>query len=144
MSRLEIDFYEELEMPKPIVCGLVNKILSPKGIRKLNKNDLYEYHLKSELTQVYDGKAANVDKGIYWVMDIYRRVNELKWNHYLVIVEDDCFYPIAEFLDCHDSTWIKDAIPYIKAYFAGDEQDPIDITPYKPPKQRKTGWSTKK
>ena len=53
-TELEIDFYKELELPKKIICGLVEKILSPKGVRKLNEYDRYEYSLKSELVQVYD------------------------------------------------------------------------------------------
>ena len=144
MSKLEIDFYKELKMPTPMLCGLVNKIKSPKGVRKLNEHDRYEYSFKDELVQLYKGEPALVDEGIYWVMDIYKRGNETKWNHYLVIVEEDCFYPIAEFLDCHDSTWIKGAMPYVKEYFEGFEQEPVEITPYNPPKQRKNGWSTKK
>lgn len=33
MNKLEIDFYKELRLPMPMTCGLVNKIISPKGIR---------------------------------------------------------------------------------------------------------------
>lgn len=142
VERLEIDFYKELELP-PATCGLVNKIVSPKGIRKLNEHDRYEYRLKDELVQIYDDKPANVESGIYWVMDIYKdKGGELKWNHYLVVVEEDCFYPVAEFLDCKDSTWIKQALPYIKDYFKEFDLEPIKITPYKPPKQNKKGWKT--
>lgn len=143
-NRLEIDFYKELKLPQPMTCGLVNKILSPKGIRKLNEHDQYEYHLKDELIQIYEDKPALVEPGIYWVMDIFKKNGELKWNHYLVVVEEDSFYPVAEFTECHDSTWIKSAQPYIKGYFAGEELDPIRITPYRAPRQRKTGWSNKR
>lgn len=143
-NRLEIDFYKELKLPQPMTCGLVNKILSPKGIRKLNEHDQYEYHLKDELIQIYEDKPALVEPGIYWVMDIFKIGNALKWNHYLVVVEDDCFYPVAEFCEVVDSTWIKDAMSYIKDYFAGFELEPIDTTPYRTPKQRKTCWSNKR
>ena len=34
--ELEIDFFKELDLPKPITCGLVNRIVSPKGLRKEN------------------------------------------------------------------------------------------------------------
>lgn len=144
VEKLEIDFYKDLRLPQPMACGLVNKILSPKGIRKLNECDQYEYHLKDELIQIYEGKPALVEPGIYWVMDIFKIDNALKWNHYLVVVEEDSFYPVAEFTECHDSTWIKSALPYIKGYFAGEELDPIRITPYRAPRHRKTGWSNKR
>lgn len=144
VEKLEIDFYKELKLAQPITCGLVNKILSPKGIRKLNERDQYEYHLKDELIQIYEGKPALVEPGIYWVMDIFKIGNELKWNHYLVVVEEDSFYPVAEFLEITDSTWIKDALPYIKRYFAGEELDPIHITPYRAPRQSKNGWGGKR
>lgn len=139
-EKLEIDFYKELKLPQTTVCGLVNRILSPKGIRKLNKRNQYEYRFKDELIQIYDEKPAIVVPGIYWVMSIYKIGNELKWNHYLVVVEDDCFYPVAEFLEITDSTWIKDALPYVKDYFAGFELEPIDITLYRAPKEKKSGW----
>lgn len=140
MNKLEIDFYKELRLPMPMTCGLVNKIISPKGIRKLNDRDVYEYHLKDELIQIYDDKPVLVEPGLYWVMDIFKLRSEMTWNHYLVVVEYDCFYPVAEFLGCHDSTWIKQALPYIKEYFAGTEMEPIELTRYKRPKQSKTGW----
>ena len=142
VEKLEIDFYKELNLP-PALCGLVNKIISPKGLRKLNDKDRYEYRLKDELVQIYDGKPASVEPGLYWVMDIYKdRESNLIWNHYLVIVEEDCFYPVAEFLNCKDSTWIKAALPYIKGYFEKFDLEPIELTEYKAPKQRKTSWKT--
>lgn len=143
MSKLEIDFYKELKLPSPITCGLVNRIIEPKGIRKLNEHDRYEYRLKDELVQIYDNKPAEVDAGIYWIMDIYKdKESNLKWNHYLIIVEDEVYYPVAEFLDCKDSTWIKDAMPYIKDYFAGFDLEPINLTRYKRKPQSKSGWKT--
>lgn len=138
----EIDFYKEFKLAPPL-CGLVNKVLSPKGTRKLNEHDRYEYHLKDDLVQIYAGEPAKVDAGIYWVMDVCKdREGNLKWNHYLIIVGSDGIYPVAEFLDCKDSTWIKDAIPYLKDYFGGFDMEPIQITEYKPPKQQKSGWKT--
>ena len=144
-TELEIDFYKELELPKKIICGLVEKILSPKGVRKLNEYDRYEYSLKSELVQVYDEKPVTVTPGIYWVMDIYKpSLSEQHWNHYLIVVEDDCFYPVAEFIDCRDSTWVKDAIPYIKDYFEGFELEPIELTKQKREKPKKPSWKLHK
>lgn len=144
MSKLEIDFYKELKLPSPITCGLVNKVMSPKGVRKLNEHDRYEYRLKDELIQIYDDKPALVEPGLYWVMDIFKWNSSLQWNHYLVVVEEDSFYPVAEFLDCKDSLWIKDALPYIKDYFAGFDLEPINLTRYKRRPQSKSGWSSRR
>lgn len=125
-EKLSIDFYKALKLPKPIICGLVNKITSPRGKRKLNDYDLYEYHLTdTELIQIYDGKPATVDPGLYWIMDIYRSDDGLKWNHYLVVVEEDCFHLIKRFSKAVDSTWLRKAMPYIKSYFEEAELEPI-------------------
>ncbi len=144
IEKLEIDFYKELELAQPMICGLVNRILAPKGVRKLNEFDRYEYHLKDELIQIYEGKPAIVTPGIFWVMDIFKKGSEIKWNHYLVVLEEDSFYPVAEFLGCVDSTWIKGALPYIKQYFAGEELDPICITPFRAPKKIKNSWGNRR
>lgn len=141
MNRCEIDFYKELGLP-PTKCGLVNKILNPKGKRRKNYLDEYEYHLNDELVQVYQGEEpAVVDEGLYWVMDIFTNPeSRLQWNHYLVVVDEEGFYPIYEYLDAHNTTWILDAMPYIKGYFAGEEFESIELTKYKMPKP-KTKWS---
>lgn len=140
-ERYEIDFYKELKLPRT-TCGLVNKILSPKGKRRLNERNEYEYHLNDELIQVYQGEGATeVTEGLYWVMDVFKNSEgQLQWNHYLVVVDEEGFYPIYEYLDAHDTTWILDAMPYIKGYFAGEEFDPIALTKYRMPKP-KTRWS---
>ena len=93
MNKLEIDFYKELGLPMPMTCGLVNKIISPKGIRKLNDRDVYEYHLKDELIQIYDDKPTTVEPGLYWVMDIFKWKSEMTWNHYLVVLRMIAFTP---------------------------------------------------
>ena len=127
----EIDFYKEFELPRPVACGLVNKITSPKGIRTKNEQTgNYHYQLHTDLKQIYEaGIPANVDEGLYWVMDVYKYKGSMTWNHYLFVVESDgTIYPIAEFLDYSDSSWIKEAINIIKDHFSGDEFEPIEIT----------------
>lgn len=139
-ERYEIDLYKELKLPET-TCGLVNKIISPKGKRRLNERDEYEYHLNDELVQIYQGNSAVLEEGLYWAMDVFKNAKgQLQWNHYLIIIDDEGFYPVYEFLDAHDTTWIVDAMPYIKRYFAGQELEPIAITKYKNPKP-KTKWS---
>lgn len=145
-ERLEIDFFKELELPEsPNFTGLVDKILSPKGIRKTTETGRKEYALNDTLIQVYDGKPVIVEEGIYRVMVIFNnpKTGALQWNHYLVIVEEDCFYAVAEFLDCHDSLWVRDAIPYLKDYFSGETLEPIEVTQYPKPVV-KTKWSSLK
>ena len=138
--KLEIDFFKELELPSPVLTGLVDLIESPKGVRKQEPSGRYSYALKDKLVQLYDGKPAIVTPGIYRVMVIFRRKGDLQWNHYLVVVEEDCFYPVAEFCECHDSLWIKGAIHIIKRYFAGEELDPISLTVYPKPRQKESRW----
>lgn len=140
-ERYEIDFYKELKLPQT-VCGLVNKVLSPKGKRRINERGEYEYHLNDELIQVYQGEgAAEVTEGLYWVMDVFKNnEGKLQWNHYLVVVDEESFYPIYEYTGAVDTTWIPDALPYIKRYFAKEELEPIVLTKYKIPKP-KTKWS---
>ena len=132
-ERYEIDFYKEFALPRPVQCGLVHKITSPKGIRlKDDKTGLYHYRLHNDLVQIYEGKPALVEKGLYWVMDVYKLQGTMTWNHYLFVVEPDgTVYPISEFLYYQDSTWIKESINIIKDWYKGDLYDPIKITPIK-------------
>jgi len=70
---------------------------------------------------------------------------ELKWNQYLFILEDDGdVYPIAEYLDQRDSSWVKSAIKLVKSYFEGNELDPIELTMIDYKIHRKTKWSKTK
>lgn len=127
----EVDFYKEFGLPMPVLCGLVNKITSPKGIRTKNEETgNYHYQLHSDLKQIYEeGICAEVDEGLYWVMDVYKSRGSLVWNHYLFVMESDgMVYPIAEFLDYSDSSWIKEAINIIKDCFNGDTFEPIELT----------------
>lgn len=132
MNRFEFDFYKELKLPRPVTCGLVNKVTKPKGKRTFNEdiNDYY-YELNHDLIQVYDhgdGEVA-LEPGLYWVMDIYKHKHEMHWNHYLIILEGDgSVYPVAEYLDCHNSKWVKKAVKITEAYFNKEELEPIELT----------------
>lgn len=130
VPKFEFDFYKELKLPRPVLCGLVNKITQPKGKRVLDESiGQYSYGLHNNLIQVYNNEEACFEPGLYWVMDIYKYRHELHWNHYLIIMEDDgSVYVVAEFLDCNDSTWIKKAVKTVNAYFDGKNLDPIGIT----------------
>lgn len=134
IEKFEFDFYEEFKLPRPVLCGLVHKITSPKGIRQLNEEtQQYHYHLHNDLIQIYKkDETALVDAGIYWIMDVYKSPTGQQWNHYLFIVEPDgVIYPVAEFLHCNDSTWIKRALPYIKDFYTDEPLPPIKLTKYR-------------
>lgn len=137
-----IDFYNTLKLPKPVLCGLVHKITSPKGMKKFDETIHKEvYHLHNDLVQIWPNKPNSaIEPGLYWVMDLFRNINKIdsevisfmQWNHYIVVLNKDLsMYVVAEFLDCHDSEWIKSAIPVIKKYFKGEKLKPMSITTYK-------------
>lgn len=128
--KFEFDFYKELKLPRPVLCGLVNKVTKPKGKRTMDESiGQYYYELYNDLIQVYNEEEAYFEPGLYWVMDIYKYKLDLHWNHYLIIMEDDgSVYVVAEFLDCHDSTWIKKAVKTVNAYFDGEGLEPIKVT----------------
>lgn len=135
MNRFErIDFYKECKLPRPVLCGLVQKIKSPKGIRTVTTNlqgkEVYDYKLDVDLIEIYGyDKNIRMEAGLYWVMDIYRYDHNMIWNHYLIILDEEGeVYPVAEFLNCHDSQWMKKAIKPIKSYFAGEELPAIELT----------------
>lgn len=136
MNKFEFDFYEELGLPRPVTCGLVSRVTKPKGRRTLveglTKGDepYYHYELHHDLIEVYGyTKDTAFIPGIYWVMDVYKHKHNMCWNHYLIILEDDgSVYPVAEYLNCHDSRWVKKAAKVTEAYFNGKELEPIELT----------------
>ena len=140
MKKFEFDFYKELELPTPVLCGLVQKVTAPKGKRTMNESiHQYSYELHTDLVNIYDFEETPYEPGLYWVMDVYKHKSVLRWNHYLIIIEDDgTVYAVGEYLNCHDTTWIKKAVKVVNAYFEGEELDPIGIT------QCKTDKPTKK
>lgn len=131
MSRFEFDFYKELKLPRPVTCGLVSKITKAKGKRTFNEdiNDYY-YELHHDLVQVYNyGEEVALEPGLYWVMDIYKYKHEMYWNHYLIILENDgSVYPVAEYLNCHDSKWVKKAVKVTETYFNQEALEPVELT----------------
>lgn len=143
MSTYSIDIFKEFELEKP-VAGLVERISKPKGIIKHGEyGDSYSLYTDDSRTTVYDGKEFDLIPGIYWVMDIFKhpKHDTCQWNHYLFIVENDgSVFPIAEYCDQHDSTWVKQAIPVIKRFFAGETFKPIEITYYLHRSDKRTRW----
>ena len=139
-----IDFYKAFKLVPPM-CGLVNRVTSPKGIRRIEPDGYTSYQLQSDLSCIYHGEASLFKPGLYWVLDIGLVKGELKWNQYLFILEDDGdVYPIAEYLDQRDSSWVKSAIKIVKSYFEGTELDPIELTMIDYKIHRKTKWSKTK
>lgn len=129
-KKFDIDFYQKFSLPYPVECGLVSKVISPKGKRQFREEtQQYHYSLNEDLIQIYEGKPCQVTAGLYHVMDIYKRHGQMTWNHYLFIVGDDGkAYPIAEYIKQTDSSWIKVAIKTVKQYFDGDELERVILT----------------
>lgn len=137
MKHYKVDFYRELSLP---LAGLVKKVTSPKGVRTII-DDQYVYSLKSELCCQYQGKAMRVTPGLYHVSCICKPKGEVIWNHYLFVVDaDGNGYPVAEYLECSDSTWVKDAIHIVKDYFAENPVKPIKVTKYEKKPDKGTSW----
>ena len=125
MSRIEYDVFKEFKLPHPVVCGLVMKITSPKGIREFREEtQQYHYRLHTDLKQIYDGKPIALEPGIYWVVDVAKTKDlSIQWNHYLFKVSEDpvelteTLKPIKRWLNQKSTDWIVEALPHIKKYF---------------------------
>lgn len=145
-NKVRIDFYKEFGLERPM-AGLVKRITSPKGVRTADSGstDGYSYRLHTELVGIYIGTPMDLSPGIYLVSDICAPYNRLIWNWYIFIVDGDNIlhlaYPIAEFLDQKDSSWVKDAIPILKRAFSEKSMDPIKITKYSHEESKpKSAW----
>ena len=143
MNTYEIDIFKEFNLEKP-VAGLVEKISQPKGIVKHEKHgDSYSLYTDDTRMTVYNGEEFDLVPGIYWVLDIFKHPKKqiLQWNHYLFIVDEDgAVYPVAEYCNQQDSTWVKQAIPVIKRFFKGESFNPIELTYYLHRSDKRTSW----
>lgn len=143
---MDISFKEVLNLDHNI-GGFVAKITSPKAIRHKEDNAkyyTYSFHTDGVLTNDEGVEQINSD-GIYQVIDIckWRNDSELQWNIYLVVVDGEDAYPVAEYLNSPCTQWVKEARHIVKAYYEGEELDVIDITPKpKRPKHHKYNRET--
>ena len=128
---MKVDFFKKFDLLNP-VCGLVSKITSPKGIKSM-ENDEIIYKLHSEPTWVYNREPApSIKRGIYWVMNVCKVKDRLTWCHYLFIVrKDKTVFPVAEYLYCEDTSWIKQAIKVIKKFYSDEPVESIVLTSLK-------------
>ena len=119
---MKIDLFKKFKLPKPVLCGLVMKVTSPKGIREFREETgKYHYNLHTDLKQIYEGQAQDLTEGLYWVVNICKRKDEgPKWNHYLFYVDKEVTL-LQSFLDQKTSDWIVDAMPVIKSSFRQTE-----------------------
>ena len=137
VKRYKVDFYKDLPTP---LAGLVRKVISPKGVRTII-GDKYVYSLKSNKCCQYQGKAFRVTPGLYHVSCICKPEGEVIWNHYLFVVDDDGNgYPVAQYLECVDSLWVKDAIHIVKEYFSETPVKPIKVKRYDKKRDKGTSW----
>lgn len=141
-SKHTIDFFKEFGLVPPL-CGLVDLVTSPKGIRQQRADGLMYYELHSEFKGLYYDQPSEFEEGIYHITDICKVKGILTWNHYLFILDKNGkATPVAEFLSQHDTSWVKDAVPVLKECFKGTAK-PIVITPidYKIIREKK-GWKS--
>lgn len=117
---VKIDVFKKYRLAKHIVCGLVLKITSPKGVRTWNESTgLYHYNLHTDLKQVYDGQATELEDGLYWIVCIAKNKElGIHWNHYLLKVAKGSTELVESYLDVKSTDWIPEALPAIKQYFA--------------------------
>lgn len=140
MKKVRIDFYKEFPLATPVV-GLVEKIESPKGLKKQEDNGQTSYSFKCGDFWVYKNEPLELTEGIYKVLDICNIDREPTWNNYIFIIDSDGdVFPLGEFLNCPDTRWVKKALPLVKSYFAGDGLDSIELTNLRPKKEKKSGW----
>jgi len=121
-----IDVFERLKTPKPVVGGVLLKVVSPKGIREFREEtQRYHYKLHTQTILIFDDRQDNVDKpvdigeGLYWVVAICRSKDlGLHWNHYIFKANDEGKTKVlGKYFNQMDSSWIVEALPEIKRYF---------------------------
>lgn len=140
MKRM-MNFYEEFNLPEPL-GGVTSRITSPKGLRKTEKSGRVLYSLKSDTLGIYTEDIA-VEPGLYWVIDVCKPAHKVIWCHYLFIVEKSKSYPVAEYLEQTDTTWVKEAIMLVKAYYKGEKLPKIVLTKMATPVETRKLKSTK-
>lgn len=116
---MKIDPYKYFGLPRPVVCGMILEITSPKGIReKRESTGQYHYNLHTDLKQIYEEKSAELKDGLYWVLDISKNKDfGLHWNHFIMEIIDDEADIIEEYHNKKGSDWIPEALPTIKQHF---------------------------
>ena len=116
---MKIDVFKKFRLPRPIVCGMVLEITSPKGIRTLNEDTgLYHYNLHTDLKQLYEGDPIELKDGLYWIVDIAKhKTDGLQWNHFLMEIYDDDADILESYQNVNSTDWIPEALPTIKQYF---------------------------
>ena len=116
---MKIDVSKKFKFPKPVVCGLVMRITSPKGMREWQEaTQRYHYRLHTDNTQIYMGAPVEMTDGLWWVVDIAKTKDlGLHWNHYLIEVQGKDIQVVEQYLNVKSSDWIPEALPTIKSYF---------------------------
>lgn len=113
---MRLDPFKKFKLPKPIVCGLVMRITSPKGVREWNDStQQYHYRLHTDNTHIYEGGAIDLTDGLWWVVDI-AKIKDLgmTWNHYLLKVDGDNAEILESYVNVKGTDWIPEALPTIK------------------------------
>lgn len=141
--KYTINFLKQFDLTEPISKTLlVEKITKSKGIRREEKYG-YSYKLHTDPHTLYlsENDEVTVEPGIYWVLNLCKRKDDICWDHYIFVVEDDgTTVPIGEFLAQHDTMWVKESLPIIKKAMLTGEYSPIELTRFPKNTEPKTRW----
>lgn len=116
---MKIDVFKQFKLPKPVVCGMVLEITSPKGVRTINEaTGLYHYNLHTNLKQLYEGDSIDLTDGLYWIVDISKTKDlGLHWNHFLMEIYEGDADILESYYNEKSTDWIPKALPTIKQHF---------------------------
>lgn len=123
--KYEVDFYKDFKLVPP-VCGIVSRVVKPKGIKKIEPDGKTSYKLYSDSPIIYNNEKMALEPGLYWVLDVCKVKGAMTWNQYLFVLEEDgSMYAIAEYLNQGDSSWVVEAMKPVKKFFKGEVTEPI-------------------
>ena len=141
--KYKLSFYKDFKLVPPF-CGLVSKVIKPKG-KKTEENGQTHYSLHTDNPIIYHKAPMLLESGLYWVLDICKVKESNHWNQYLFIIEPEGdVYPIGEWLNTNDSSWVIQAVKLVNKYFQGEKLNRIELTKIDYKVVVKTGWKSSK
>ena len=142
--KYKLSFYKDFKLVPPF-CGLVSKVIKPKGTKKQEPDGKVSYNLHTDNPIIYHKAPMLLEPGLYWVLDICKVKESNHWNQYLFIIEPEgAVYPIGEWLNTSDSSWIIQAVKLVNRYFNGERLEKIELTKIDYKVVVKSGWKSNK
>lgn len=139
--KYKLSFYKDFKLVPPF-CGLVSKVTKPRGKKTLDDDGFIKYSLYSDDPRIYRKAPMMLEPGLYWVLDICKVKDNMWWNDYLFIIEENGnAYPVGEWLNQNDSSWVIQALPVVKKFFNKEKLEAINLTTIDYKKPKKTKWN---